>query len=133
MISQRTHGHRRSPRALTAVYVALVGALMMLALAGCSEDPPPGEAVPELATSLDKIDAAIEAGELAQARQAVEDLVAETAQARVDGDISDEQADQIFEAAHDVLAQLPDRRGEDSEGEASAGKREVHPIPSARS
>ncbi len=82
--------------------------IAVLLTGGCSEDPAPGESVPALATSLDEVDAAVEAGDYRKARREVEDLIAETAQARVEGDISDEQADQIFEAAHDVLAQLPE-------------------------
>ncbi|KAA1427903.1 hypothetical protein [Nocardioides antri] len=86
----------------------VAGCLLLALAAGCSEDTPPGEAAPELATQLEKVDAAIEAGELEKARNAVEALIADTAQARVEGDISDEQADRIFEAAQDVLAELPE-------------------------
>lgn len=82
-------------------------ALMLLTLAACADDAPPSQSAPALSDSLEEVDAAIEAGQLEDARRAVEELIEETAQARVDGDISDEQADQIFDAAQEVLDRLP--------------------------
>ena len=63
---------------------------------------------PGLAATLDDVDAAVESGELASARNAVDELVDATARTLVAEDISDGQADQIFEAARDVLAELPE-------------------------
>jgi serine/threonine protein kinase len=63
---------------------------------------------PGLAAKLDDVDAAVDSGELASARNAVDELVDATAQTLVAEDISDGQADQIFEAARDVLAELPE-------------------------
>jgi len=87
----------------------LAGAAVVLAvgMAGCSEDSAPGESAPALATSLDEVDAAVESGDFSDARKAVDGLIAETGQALVAGEITDEEADAIFEAAREVLAHLP--------------------------
>ena len=96
-------------RRVTRGRSVLAGALLVLALTGCGDDAPPSESAPALADRLDDVDTAIEAGKLDEARQAVEDLVADTAQAEVEGDISQDQADQILEAARELLAELPER------------------------
>ena len=86
--------------------VAGAAFLALLTLTGCGDETPPSESAPAVGDSLDRVDAAIEAGELDKARRAVKDLIAKTAEARVDGDITDEQADAIFDAAREVLAEL---------------------------
>ncbi|WP_322937947.1 FIMAH domain-containing protein [Nocardioides bizhenqiangii] len=96
---------------------AVVAAVVLLAPTGCADDPPPSESVPALEQHLDEVDAAIEAGEPDEARRAVEDLIAEAAQARVEGDLSDEEADRIFDAAQQVLDQLPKAGPKDDEDE----------------
>jgi hypothetical protein len=85
----------------------VAGLLLLLPVAGCSSDAPPAEAVPELAAQLDRVDAAVAAGDYARARAAVDALVARTAQAEVADEITEEEADRIFDAARDVLAELP--------------------------
>jgi ribosomal protein S20 len=77
-------------------------------VAGCGSDEPPGKAVPALSDRLDKVDAAIQAGDYDKARAAVHQLVSDTAHAEVDGDISSDQADRILESARSVLAALPE-------------------------
>lgn len=85
---------------------------MTMTLTGCSSDAPPSESAPELATRLDRVDAAIESGDYDRARAAVEALVAATAKAQVAGRISDDEADRILDAARDVLAELPEEGSE---------------------
>lgn len=90
-----------------AALVGLVGAASVIALVtGCSEDAPPAESAPALARHLDRVDDAIADGDAAEARAAVDDLVATTAQAELRGDISEEEADRIIDAAREVLAEL---------------------------
>lgn len=100
-------------RAPVAAVVALMAVLA--GAAGCSEEVPPGETVPELATQLDKVDAAVEEGDLEGARQATRRLVARTAVARAEGDITGEEADRIIEAAEALLAELPEPPEEDED------------------
>lgn len=92
-------------RLLATTLVALVAPLAMM---GCAAETPPGESVPELSTQLDRIDDAIEDGNLSKARKVTEKLVAQTAVARADGAISKDAANQIFEAAEALLEQLPE-------------------------
>ncbi|GAA3808661.1 hypothetical protein [Nocardioides panacisoli] len=94
--------------AVRRVGVAVAAAVLAVGPAGCSSDEPPGTAVPALSDRLDKVDAAIEAGDYDRAREAVHQLVADTAHAEVDGDISSDQADRILESAKSVLAAMPE-------------------------
>gem|GEM_PF-6612666 len=87
---------------------AVAAAVLLLVATGCADEEPPGDSAPALAERLEQVDAAIEDGDLGGARRAVDDLVADTARARVEGDITDEQAERIFDAAQDVLAELPE-------------------------
>lgn len=91
-------------RAVAAVLVlALTPALM-----SCGGDEAvPSEQVPALGKHLEEVDAAVGAGDYAEARAAVKELVAETARAQVDGELSDEQAQRIVTAARSVLENLP--------------------------
>ncbi len=73
---------------------------------------------PDLAATLDRVDAAIEAGDPDDTRTAVEDLIAETAQARAAGEVDDGQAEDIFAAGGELLAQLPET---DESGSAGSG------------
>jgi hypothetical protein len=101
-------------RACVAVSAAL------LAFTACGEDVPPGERVPDLARQLDRVDAAIESGRYEEARSAVEDLVNTTAQAEVGGEVSDDEADRILDAAAALLEELPlDDRQDSAEGSGS--------------
>jgi serine/threonine protein kinase len=108
----RPRRNRTAGSAATGAVRTLVLLLALLAGAvaggGCGQDtPPPGEAVPALADRLQRVDAAIEAGNYGQARAAVEALVAETAHAEVAGNLSSQEADRILTAARALLAQLP--------------------------
>lgn len=87
--------------------LALAGLLVPVALSGCGSESAPADAVPALATQLDAVEAAIDAGDFAKVRAALERLVARTARAELAGEISGEEADRIREAARDVLAELP--------------------------
>ena len=64
-----------------------------------------------LAAHLDDVDAAVAAGEVAAARNAVDNLLAETAQGLVADEISDQDANEIFDAARGLLSQLPEPAG----------------------
>jgi len=79
------------------------------ALVACGGDEAvPSEQVPALGKHLEAVDEAIGAGDHAEARAAVKELVAEAARAQVDGELSDEQAQRIVSAARSVLENLPD-------------------------
>lgn len=101
--------HRPGRRGLLArmwaviLAVILVGAL----LAGCAKNMSPGQEAPQLASTLDRVDAAVAAGHLSTARSDVETLIRQTNQARQRRDITASQAEQILDAARSVLAQLP--------------------------
>ncbi|PWN01627.1 hypothetical protein DJ010_16380 [Nocardioides silvaticus] len=104
-----------NPTSRLRTVLATTVVAMGLGLTACSEDPSPAESVPEIEAAPEAVDDAIEAGKARRARDAVEDLIARTAQARVDGDITPDQADDIFDAAQAVLAELPgrdERRGD---------------------
>lgn len=107
----------RMPAVLLAVL--LVGAL----LAGCAKGIPPGQEVPSLASTLDRVDAAVAARHLSTARSDVETLITQTDQARKRGEITTSQAEEILEAARSVLAQLP----------AATPKPSASPTPGASS
>lgn len=95
----------------------VAAAVMLLVATGCADEEPPGESVPALAERLAKVDAAIEEGDLGAARKAVEELAAETGQAQAEGDLTEEQAARILEAAEEVLAELPESESEENDGE----------------
>jgi hypothetical protein len=88
--------------------VALVLALAPALVSCGGDEAAPSEQVPALGKHLEEVDAAVEAGDHAKARAAVKELVAETARAQVDGELSDEQAQRIVTAARSVLENLPD-------------------------
>jgi hypothetical protein len=89
----------RSGPAAVVLAVALV-------LVGCGEQAP-SEAVPELADRLERVDAAIADDQPAGARRAVDALVRAATQARMDGEITADQADDILRAAAALLQRLP--------------------------
>lgn len=95
---------RRARRVRIAAPAILVAAL---ALGACGSDVPAGDQVPALAQRLEQVDAAVRTGDLARARVALRALVNDTAQAKVAGRLSDEEADRILDAAAQVLAALP--------------------------
>ena len=94
--------------AVRGIAISIAGAVLVVSAAGCSSEEPPGKAVPGLSDRLDKVDAAIAAGDYDKARAAVHQLVSDTAHAEVDGDISSDQADRILESAKSVLAAWPE-------------------------
>ena len=96
----------RAPGTKARWRTAAVAVVLLLAPTGCADDAPPGENAPALGDGLDEVDAAIESGDRDEARQAVEDLIEDTAKARVEGDITDDQADRIFDAAQALLDRL---------------------------
>lgn len=79
----------------------------VLLLAGCGDEAAPGDAAPELADQLTRIDRAVTSGDEAVIQQRVESLVAATEEARDAGRIDDAQADRILTAADELLDQLP--------------------------
>src|SRR4051794_32135418 len=92
---------RRPPAALLAAL--LTGAT----LTGCGSSAAPADSVPALGASLDKVDSFIAAGHLVQARSELKTLTATTTQARSDGELSDQDATRILDAAQALLAELP--------------------------
>ena len=77
-------------------------------LAGCGADEPPSEAAPELADALSAVDDALSNRNFARAEKALDRLAAEAEEAEQDGKISEAQADEIVDAAEDLIARLPD-------------------------
>jgi hypothetical protein len=97
-------GTTRRRVAAAALVLALASALL-----SCGNDETvPSQQVPALGKHLEEVDAAVGAGDHAEARAAVRELVAEVARAQVDGELSDEQAQRIVTAARSVLENLPD-------------------------
>jgi hypothetical protein len=97
-----TSPHRRQARLAASV------TLVALVLTACGRDESPAESVPELSHRLEQVDAAIVDGEPDRAREAVDALLDEAAQARVDGDLTADQADRILRAATELLRALPE-------------------------
>jgi len=89
--------------------LVLAAALPVLTSCGGS-DAAPVEQVPVLGDRLAKVDEAVEAGDYPKVRAAVRELVAEVAEAQVDGKLTDDQATRIVAAARSVLANLPAER-----------------------
>lgn len=87
--------------------LALAGLLVPVALSGCGSETAPADDVPALATQLDAVEAAIEAGDYDKVRAALDRLVARTSRAELAAEISGEEADRIREAARELLAELP--------------------------
>lgn len=87
---------------------ALVLALAPVLVSCGGDEAVPSEQVPALGKHLEEVDAAVDAGDYAEARAAVKELVAAAARAQVDGELSDEQAQRIVTAARSVLENLPD-------------------------
>lgn len=99
----------RPQRLVAATALALV---LIPGLTSCGADEAaPSDRVPALGTQLEKIDEAVGAGDYDKARAAVKDLVTQVAQAQVDGQLSDEQAQRIVAAARSVLEGLPAEDG----------------------
>jgi len=86
----------------------LVLPLVVGVLAGCGSDEPPSAAAPELADALSAVDDALSNRNYARAENALDRLVGEAEAAEADGDISDEQAGEIVDAAEALAARLPD-------------------------
>lgn len=87
---------------------AAAGAAALALLAGCGSETGPQEAVPELGTRLEAVDAAVVEGNWEQARSELEALIARADAAEQAGDISSEEADRIRAAATRLLEQLPE-------------------------
>jgi hypothetical protein len=99
---------QRAPRSARTWSSLAAAAALLLGGTACGSEESPAQAAPGLSTRLERVDAAIADEAYARAREAVEALVAEAAQARVMGDITADQADRILQAASDLLARLPD-------------------------
>ncbi|TNM50214.1 serine/threonine protein kinase [Nocardioides albidus] len=127
-IVARASGVPGDIRGVTAALGALVLMLVVIALAAKDESEPTIPAatptqleeplrqlhdavddagLSELADRLDAVDRSVTAGDGSATRAALEDLVARTAVAYVGDRISDDEAGDVFDAARDVLAELP--------------------------
>ncbi|HWI42013.1 MAG TPA: hypothetical protein VNS81_00230 [Nocardioides sp.] len=89
---------------------SVVVTLLLLATSGCGSEDPPGTDVPELSVQLARVDTAVGAHDWAEARTAVKELLARTATALQAGDISEEEAARIRNAARDLLARMVVRK-----------------------
>ena len=94
-------------------------AVVALSAGACGDDTAPVDAVPALGRQLDAVDAALVDRDYERARTAIEELVASAAQAEVAGDLDEEEADRIRQAASRLLARLP------ADGEVDPGS----PVP----
>lgn len=90
---------RLAPGVLAAVLLLLAG--------GCGGNGAPADLDPALGKDLHRVDAAVAARDYRAVRSAVRTLVNDTAQARVRGSITGDQADGILQAAAAVLDHLP--------------------------
>jgi hypothetical protein len=97
----------RRARALRAAASGLLAAAVVVGGAtGCGQTTP-ADTAPGITQQLARVDAAIAAGNSAQARSALEGLIDETNDAQAAGDLSSDQAQPIIAAAQDLLALLP--------------------------
>ena len=106
--------------------LALTAALLV---AGCGDETAPGDAAPELADQLARIDRAVAAGDEAVIRQRVESLVAATEAARDAGRIDDAQADRILTAAEELQDRLPAEQPEPKPSPSSPSTSAPPPAP----
>lgn len=90
--------------------VSLAAILVFLALtvAACGQERSPAQTVPALADRLEQVDAALADGQTSRARKAIDDLLDEAAQARLDGALTADQADRILRAATELIRALND-------------------------
>src|SRR5919197_4366612 len=95
----RESAQRSLGRAAAVLTSLAIGAVVVT---GCSDQRPPSESVPGLASRLEKVDNAIASGDYAQARSSLERLMAAAGRARADGRLSDAQAERIVEAARSL-------------------------------
>ncbi len=116
----------RALRRIRGVLAGVVAATVVGALAvGCGGSEDPTAAVPSLSDRLEAVDTAIAQGDYAAARDAIDELVHTTTEARETGDLEADRADAIISAAARLEAQLPQGSGsasgeEPTDGEASA-------------
>jgi hypothetical protein len=110
----------RLARLARVVAVALVLLLGPTALTACGGGQAPAESAPQLQEALDDVDAAVEEGDDAGLRRALDELATQAARARVGGEITDEQADRILDAVAGVLAAL-ERGTPDAPGPPAGG------------
>jgi len=85
----------------------LAAVVLAVALAGCASEVPPGEAVPELRQGLALVDGAVVAGDVGQAREALDELARQTVAAREGGRLTAGQADPVLAAIARLAADLP--------------------------
>lgn len=95
-------GARRAATCVAPIALALV-------LAGCGGgDRPPGESVPAMASTLDRVDAALADGEVDQARSELVTLVRVTGRARDAKKISETEAERVLAAVATLMTALPE-------------------------
>jgi hypothetical protein len=109
--------------------LAALALTAVLLVAGCGDETAPGDAAPELADQLTRIDRAVAAGDEAVIRQRVESLVAATEAARDAGRIDDAQADRILTAADELQDRLPAEQPEPKPSPSSPSTSAPPPAP----
>ena len=100
---------------MTRLAWVLTGVALLALTTGCGGDDRPVDAVPALSAQLDRVDAAVSSGHPGAARSALDDLASETAQARDDGTLDEDDADAILEAISTLEGQLPEPAGQPSD------------------
>lgn len=83
--------------------------MVLLLASGCGSDADGSTQATALGRDLDAVDRAIVAQRWDAARQAIDTLVSDAAQARADGDLDAARADRIRSTAARLLAALPER------------------------
>lgn len=78
-----------------------------LALSACGADPSPNDQLPQLGTTLSKVQQSLAAGETARAQAQLRVLVAQATAAREAGDLTEAQAREVLAAAENLLSALP--------------------------
>jgi len=95
-------------RRLTRWVTGVMATLILVVAAACGAEPAPDAAVPQLGTTLSRVDDAIVARDWESARRELQTLVAQTAAGADSGKLTQEQAERIQSAAARLLAELPD-------------------------
>ncbi len=101
MTDMRLMRPSKTPLAAMLVFLALT-------VTACGQEASPAETVPALADRLEQVDAALADGQTFRARKAIDDLLDEAAQARLDGALTADQADRILRAATELIRALND-------------------------
>ncbi len=98
-----------------------------IALSACGGDPNPNDRVPQLGTTLSKVQNSLAEGETERAQAHLRALVDQTTAAREAGDLTELQAHTVLAAAASLLSALPEQAPEPSAPVTTAPPNEDQP------